>query len=82
MSVQLLWYEAGCHRACRYGHTYRWGGCEYASEPGPTLSIFELARNEDGEVTGFYESLTAEQVADWLREQGYDVVKRVKGSQE
>lgn len=73
MSVQLTWYEAGCHRACQRSHTYRWGGCAYAVEPEPTLSRFELARSEDGEVSGFYESLNTDQVAAWLRDQGYDV---------
>ena len=73
MSVRLAWYEAGCRRACQRQHTLRWGECAYAVEPEPSLSRFELARCEDGETSGFYESMNAEQVAAWLREQGYDV---------
>jgi hypothetical protein len=73
MSREQDWEAAGCHRACRRRHTYRWGGCAYAVEPEPTLARFELARSEDGEMSGFYESINAEQVAAWLREQGYDV---------
>lgn len=75
MIQESNWQVAGCHRACRRQHTYRWGGCVFAAEPEPTLSRFELAQMGDGEVFGFYESLSIEQVADWLREQGYEVRK-------
>jgi hypothetical protein len=79
MNTRLAWFEAGCRRACQESHTYRWGACAYAIEPGPTLSRFELARSEDGEMSGFYESMDADQVAAWLREQGYTVTKEGRG---
>jgi len=74
--VQPDWEEAGCSRSCRRRHTYRWGSCAFGVEPEPSLSSFELARNADGEVTGYYKTMDVEQVAGWLREQGFDVTKR------
>jgi hypothetical protein len=69
----LEWREAGCSRTCRDGHTRKWGGCAYGIEPAPTLQRSEVLLGADGYPSLVYQSLTVEQVADWLREQGYTV---------
>lgn len=70
------WDEAGCSRSCRNGHTRRWGACAYGKEPAPTLHRFETGVAADGYVSGGHEPMTAEQVAEWLRVQGYAVAPR------
>ncbi len=73
MSDELGWQEAGCSRACRDGHTHKWGRCAYGVEPAPTLERAEVVPGPDGHPSLAYRSMDAEQVAGWLREQGYAV---------
>lgn len=74
MSDELPWVEAGCsRRECKDGHTRRWGRCAYGVEPLPTLCRFDLATLADGETFGTCTEMSIEQVAGWLREQGFTV---------
>ncbi len=73
MSNELAWEEAGCSRACRDGHTHKWGRCAYGVEPAPTLERAEVVPGPDGHPSLVYRSMDAGQVAEWLREQGYAV---------
>ena len=77
---ELPWDEAGCSRySCQNGHSHTWGRCAYGVEPEPTLSRFDVVTAQDGETSGIYSSLNAEQVADWLHEQGYTVEAPARG---
>lgn len=67
------WEEAGCSRTCRDGHTRSWLSCAYGAEPAPTLQRADVVTAPDGHPSLVYQSLTADQVADWLRDQGYIV---------
>lgn len=44
------WYEAGCHRSCRFEHTNTSGGCAHApaAEPEQRLSVLRVRTLEDG----------------------------------
>lgn len=74
LKAELAWDEAGCaRRECLNGHTRRWGRCAYGIEPAPSLERAEVVPGPDGHPSLVYRSMTVDQVADWLREQGYTV---------
>lgn len=77
-AAEQPWYEAGCsRRSCQNGHSHRWGYCAYAEEPVEIPILFRWATwtGDDGTRSFGTEKLTSEQVADWLRDQGYAVAQ-------
>lgn len=63
----------GCHRDCRKAgkHTLRWGGCEHAPEPEPSITIMRVRTAADGypELVGERSTVTelAARIEDVLR---------------
>jgi hypothetical protein len=59
----------GCNSECRKTrkHTMRWGGCEHAAKPEPTVSMSKIYTDpEDGYPSIGYDSYTAQQLADLI----------------
>lgn len=72
------WCEAGCSKAsCQQGHSHEWGSCAYGVEPEPTLMRLERRTAEDGDAYHAFVDMTAAEVAEWLAERGYVVMKAV-----
>lgn len=42
------WFEAGCHRSCRFSHTHRSGTCHYAppADPEPRVTFLRAKDQE------------------------------------
>jgi len=57
------WYERGCSRGCRNKHTLVWGWCDLAEEPKPELNlhVFETFTASDGNTSGKFRQVTAEE---------------------
>jgi hypothetical protein len=54
----------GCARACAEQHTYRWGQCELAVDPGPPpLMVSETSIAEDGYLSTAIRAASAEELA-------------------
>lgn len=58
----------GCNSECRRAgaHTLRWGGCELAPEPEPTLTLMRVRLMSDGENALVGERLTLSELADLI----------------
>lgn len=59
----------GCNRECRRAgaHTLRWGGCEHAPEPEPTVSMSKIYTDpEDGYPSIGFDSYTVRQLGELI----------------
>lgn len=58
----------GCHRECRKTgtHTLRWGGCEHATPPEPTVSMSKVYTDTDGYPSIGYDQYTVPQLAELI----------------
>lgn len=59
----------GCNRECRKAgkHTLRWGGCEHAQKPEPTVSMSKIYTDpEDGYPSIGYDSYTVPQLGELI----------------
>ncbi|MCX4809025.1 hypothetical protein OG601_47170 [Streptomyces sp. NBC_01239] len=58
----------GCNSECRRAgkHTLRWGGCEHAAEPEPTVSMSVVYDDVDGGKSIGFDSYTVPQLADLI----------------
>lgn len=58
----------GCHRECRKAgkHTLRWGGCEHAPEPEPSITIMRARTASDGYPELVGERSTVTELADHI----------------
>lgn len=58
----------GCNSECRHAgqHTLRWGGCEHAAEPEPTVSMSVVYRDHDGQNSIGFDSYTVPQLGELI----------------
>jgi len=58
----------GCNSECRRAgtHTLRWGGCEHAPEPEPTVSMSVVYQDHDGQNSIGFDTYTVPQLADLI----------------
>lgn len=58
----------GCNPECRKAgtHTLRWGGCEHAAKPEPTVSMSVIFTDTDGYPSIGFDSYTAQQLGELI----------------
>lgn len=58
----------GCNSECRRkgAHTLRWGGCEQATPPEPTVSMSVVYTDHDGYPSIGFDTYTAAQLTDLI----------------
>jgi len=63
MAEPTDWYERGCSRGCRNGHTRVWGWCDLAEEPKPELNlhVVEAFTAPDGNTSVKFRQVTVEE---------------------
>lgn len=73
----------GCNSECRKAgaHTLRWGGCEHAPKPEPTVSMSAVYTDADGYPSLGFDSYTVDQLAELLDPVlGFEAVRARRGS--